>query len=266
MPYCQNCGAELGSEEKFCAECGAKVPKQLKKAADVKKPVCQNCGAELESGEKFCAECGAKVSQQAKKAVAVKAKPVAHEAKVHGEVMDNCGDGVVFAETPEAVPAETQDKKPRRAIHIGKKKIMILAGVILIVVALVGVYMFMGSVVQEGVPIYPDATESTIQGMTVEDILTASGQNLPSGWSASMYQTTATAGALTNWYRNNMPGWTKVYDEIMSEAEFNFSMDILGFTRDEDAAFIASMIVLEEHYFIILEGPAADVQDIINNF
>ncbi len=265
MPYCHNCGAELGSDEKFCAECGAKVLKQVKKAAAVKALYCPNCGVEVEGGEKFCAECGTKISPQAKKVAPAKVKAVVHKGKVQAEVMENCGDGVVFAETSEPAPTETRDKKPRMAIHIGKKKIMLLAGVAIIVVALVAVYMFTGSVVQAGVPIYPDATEATIQGMTVEDILAAAGQSLPSGWTASMYQTTATAGELTYWYRTNMLGWTKIYDDIISEPDFDFSMDILGFARGDDGAFIASMILLEEHYFIILEGPAEEMQDIIDS-
>ena len=263
MPYCQNCGAEAGKDEKFCAECGAKIQRQATKVAAAKVPSCQNCGARIESGEKFCSECGTKIYQQTKKAAAAKVKVSAHDAKARGEAIDNCGDGIVFAEPTGAAPKETLDAKPKTAFRAGKKSIMLVAGTIIVIAVVAGAYMLMGGV-PAGVPIYPDATESTIMGMTVDDILAEVGQTMPSGWSGKIYQTTATAGALTNWYRNNMPGWTKAYDELMSEEELGFSMDVLGFTRGDDGAFILSMSVFEAHYFFILEGPAEDMQDIIS--
>lgn len=49
---CPSCGAELGAQAKFCAECGTKVEPAIAK--------CAACGAELPSGSKFCSECGQK--------------------------------------------------------------------------------------------------------------------------------------------------------------------------------------------------------------
>ncbi|MGI5854212.1 MAG: zinc ribbon domain-containing protein [Bacillota bacterium] len=52
---CPNCEAPLGTNAKFCPECGAK----LKAAAH-----CTECGAKLAPNAKFCAECGQKVSAE----------------------------------------------------------------------------------------------------------------------------------------------------------------------------------------------------------
>jgi len=48
---CPKCGAPLGTNAKFCPECGEKL-------TDTK---CSNCGAVLQPGAKFCAECGTKL-------------------------------------------------------------------------------------------------------------------------------------------------------------------------------------------------------------
>jgi hypothetical protein len=49
---CPECGTPLGTNAKFCPNCGAK----LQSAAH-----CTQCGAKLQPGAKFCADCGAKV-------------------------------------------------------------------------------------------------------------------------------------------------------------------------------------------------------------
>ena len=46
---CQNCGAALEPNARFCAACGTPVAR------------CANCGATLVSGAAFCAECGTPV-------------------------------------------------------------------------------------------------------------------------------------------------------------------------------------------------------------
>jgi DNA-directed RNA polymerase subunit M/transcription elongation factor TFIIS len=46
---CPKCEAPLGSNVKFCPECGAKVQQASH---------CAECGAKLKEGAKFCAECG----------------------------------------------------------------------------------------------------------------------------------------------------------------------------------------------------------------
>ena len=56
MAYCENCGALLGENVKFCGQCGAPV----KDGEEVKK-YCKNCHAQLEPGAIFCPECGYRV-------------------------------------------------------------------------------------------------------------------------------------------------------------------------------------------------------------
>jgi RNA polymerase subunit RPABC4/transcription elongation factor Spt4 len=54
---CKNCKAFLTIEDKFCSNCGAKVP--------AKEAVCSKCKAFLKPEDKFCSECGQKVQQEA---------------------------------------------------------------------------------------------------------------------------------------------------------------------------------------------------------
>lgn len=51
---CSNCGAPLGDGQAFCPKCG--TPKNAPK-----KNVCGKCGAELQDGQEFCPKCGQKV-------------------------------------------------------------------------------------------------------------------------------------------------------------------------------------------------------------
>ena len=47
MQYCENCGASLRENAKFCDQCGALVHIG-------EKEYCQHCHAELEPGALFC--------------------------------------------------------------------------------------------------------------------------------------------------------------------------------------------------------------------
>ncbi len=51
--FCANCGAKLPASAKFCGECGTKQVAQ--------ENVCPNCGAKLSPKAKFCGECGTKL-------------------------------------------------------------------------------------------------------------------------------------------------------------------------------------------------------------
>ncbi len=70
---CHKCNAEMGSEDVFCGECGASVPKaaaEVKVETEVKaETTCPSCGAEMNAGEVFCGECGHQIkSEQIEKA------------------------------------------------------------------------------------------------------------------------------------------------------------------------------------------------------
>ena len=50
---CPSCGAPVSKNQKFCTNCGYKLPTTM---------FCPNCGAEFKAGAKFCTQCGAKIS------------------------------------------------------------------------------------------------------------------------------------------------------------------------------------------------------------
>ncbi len=56
---CENCGAELKKDAKFCQECGQKIQTPEK---DGEKIFCINCGAEVTSSENFCENCGTDIN------------------------------------------------------------------------------------------------------------------------------------------------------------------------------------------------------------
>jgi len=57
--YCENCGASLRENAKFCDQCGT----QVDAGAETKK-YCSNCHAELEPRALFCLECGYRVEAE----------------------------------------------------------------------------------------------------------------------------------------------------------------------------------------------------------
>lgn len=64
---CQNCGASLSKEQKFCDKCGAKVEIKIEPITVPSEPselkVCPQCNMPIEEdGQKFCASCGADLS------------------------------------------------------------------------------------------------------------------------------------------------------------------------------------------------------------
>ncbi len=54
---CPECGAENGTDSKFCRECGAKLV--MPEPKDV--AVCPSCGAENIAEARFCRECGSRI-------------------------------------------------------------------------------------------------------------------------------------------------------------------------------------------------------------
>ncbi len=58
--YCENCGALIPEDSKFCPECG----NVIQPAPEPASPHCPNCGAEIEPDSYFCENCGHKLSGQ----------------------------------------------------------------------------------------------------------------------------------------------------------------------------------------------------------
>ncbi len=54
---CNNCGASLAANVRFCTACGAPAAPS---AAAAPPAFCSECGAKLSPGQRFCTECGAK--------------------------------------------------------------------------------------------------------------------------------------------------------------------------------------------------------------
>ena len=51
--YCENCGAPIKENSKFCHECGSEIERPKEEHN-----FCPNCGNELAEDEEFCGECG----------------------------------------------------------------------------------------------------------------------------------------------------------------------------------------------------------------
>jgi predicted amidophosphoribosyltransferase len=65
MPFCPECGKNVGTSQKFCRSCGASLIDESPAAAAPPAPpsgglTCRTCGAPLAPDEKFCGSCGTK--------------------------------------------------------------------------------------------------------------------------------------------------------------------------------------------------------------
>ena len=65
MPFCPECGKNVGTSQKFCRSCGASLIEESPAAAAPPVPssgglTCRTCGAALAPDEKFCGSCGTK--------------------------------------------------------------------------------------------------------------------------------------------------------------------------------------------------------------
>lgn len=94
--FCENCGSQIGDDDRFCSSCGAQVKSDN---------TCANCGAEIGESDKFCSSCGAQVTSS--KSINTSSglidcpdcgKPVSRKAKA----CPNCGCPVVSM-TPDGV-------------------------------------------------------------------------------------------------------------------------------------------------------------------
>lgn len=55
MKFCEQCGAQLSDNAKFCSTCGVAVVSQVETPVI---PLCKKCGGEMKVGDSFCENCG----------------------------------------------------------------------------------------------------------------------------------------------------------------------------------------------------------------
>jgi len=64
--FCNNCGARVDENARFCGQCGSKIVipdvSETTEALINSPHICRNCGAELDPNGLFCGECGTPVS------------------------------------------------------------------------------------------------------------------------------------------------------------------------------------------------------------
>ena len=78
MPFCPECGKNVGTSQKFCRSCGASLIEESPAAAAPPVPpsgglTCRTCGAPLAPDEKFCGSCGTKAGDTPAPAPAIPA-------------------------------------------------------------------------------------------------------------------------------------------------------------------------------------------------
>lgn len=91
MVECPNCGHINSNRNKFCGECGTKLPNPLN--------YCPNCDIRLNHGEKFCTECGTKLVDEIKYKKALEKKNV--EIKGTGSLIIRYLDELIYIFTDE---------------------------------------------------------------------------------------------------------------------------------------------------------------------
>lgn len=146
----------------------------------------------------------------------------------------------------------------------GLATIVIVAVIAVVAVAGVAAYLLLAGS-SGGVPIYPGATDFTIEGVTSEEMMEqlTGMSGLPSDWTGDAYQTPDDSTTMMSWYRNQMSGWEKVLDEDLFDMG-GVALRALGYTRDTDGALILGMDAMDNYYLMIFTGPAEDMGTIIN--
>lgn len=139
----------------------------------------------------------------------------------------------------------------------------IVVAVVVVVAAVVGVILLAGgggAVGPGGIAVYPGSEEFT--GMTLEQAMSMSGEQLPASWSGKIYTTSDSASTVANWYRTQMAGWTKVMDNTMDLSQYGGegTVVVLAYMKGNDGALIATYdITGYGTMFMLLSGPAADL-------
>lgn len=144
----------------------------------------------------------------------------------------------------------------------GLATIAIVAVVVVVAVVGVAAYLLSGAAVG-GVPLYPGASDFTIEGMTSEELMEQMTGMIewPSGWSGSAYQTPEDSATMMSWYRSQMSSWGMIFDEDIFDAD-GIALRALAYTKDANGAMILGLDAMDNHYLMIFTGPAEDMEDI----
>lgn len=72
---CPKCGEEAEKEDRFCPQCGARMPHAEESLAE-DMVSCPQCGQVMAKGQKFCAKCGCNMQEEQKTAQEAKEEPL----------------------------------------------------------------------------------------------------------------------------------------------------------------------------------------------
>ena len=138
---------------------------------------------------------------------------------------------------------------------------LIIAVVVIVVAAGVGVGAYVatrggGGGGPGGTSVYPGAQEYT--GMTINQLAEMSGQQMPAGWSGSVYTTSDSVSSVMSWYRTQMSGWETVMDNTFEYG--GYSMSVLVYTSGNDATVVCAFQYTGVGTIIeVLSGPASSI-------
>jgi hypothetical protein len=142
---------------------------------------------------------------------------------------------------------------------------LIIVVIVVVAVAVVGVGAYIvtrGGGGPGGTSVYPGAQEFT--QMTIEQALQQTGQSLPAGWSGKIYTTSDSASSVMSWYRTQMTGWEKVFDNTIDYeyGGYSYSVGILAYTKGSDGAFILTFEATGVGTVIVVaSGPASGLEN-----
>ena len=109
-----------------------------------------------------------------------------------------------------------------------------------------------------GTSVYPGAQEFT--QMTIEQAMQQSGQSLPTGWSGKLYTTSDSVSSVMSWYRTEMTGWEKVFDNTIEYS--GISIGVLVYTKGNDATVISTYAATGVGTVIMVaSGPASGLEN-----
>ena len=103
-------------------------------------------------------------------------------------------------------------------------------------------------------PIYSGAQETNddIAQQAITNAMTK--MNSPPNWSSKAYTTPASPQTVIDWYKTQMPGWTKVSDNVTSHD--NTTLYAVFYTKENDATLIITFSAVGHgNYLILLAGP-----------